>query len=226
MAAPDAAGRQRGDDVSGAGAAAPTAKKKTVYAQEQDAEERAAWREALAGLDPTRYVFVDETSVTLNMARRYARAPGKARAYGYVPRNYGTRTTLIAALTPEGMGPAMTLPGAADTEAIAAYVEQVLCPALAPGQIVFMDNLSAHKDPTVGALIEARQCELRWIPRYSPDCTPIECAFAKIKAFLRTAMARTQEALDAAITEVLDTITATDAHGWFKHCGHELPRAT
>ncbi len=160
------------------------------------------------------------------MARRYARAPGKARAYGYVPRNYGVRTTLIASLTPTGMGPAMTVPGAADTPVIIAYVEHVLCPALEPGQIVFMDNLSAHKDPTIRALIEARGCELRWLPRYSPDCTPVELAIAKIKALLRSAMARTQEALDAAITEALETITACDAYGWFKHCGHQLPCAT
>lgn len=120
----------------------------------------------------------------------------------------------------------MTVPGAADTLVIIAYVEHVLCPTLQPGQIVFMDNLSAHKDPTIRALIEARGCELRWLPRYSPDCTPVELAIAKIKALLRSAMARTQEALDAAITEALETITAQDAYGWFQHCGHQLSCAT
>lgn len=198
-------------------------KKKTVYAQEQDAEERASWQAEIGTLDASRFVFVDESSTTLNMARRYARAPGKHRAYGYVPRNYGKRTTLIASLMPEGIGPSMTLPGAADTATIVAYVEQVLCPALEPGQIVFMDNLSAHKDPVIEEIITAAGCALRWMPRYSPDYSPVELAFAKIKAFLRSAMARTPEALDSAITEALDTVTVTDAHGWFKHCGHALP---
>ena len=89
-----------------------------------------------------------------------------------------------------------------------------------------MDNLSAHKGPRIRELIEEAGCELRWLPRYSPDYTPIELSFSKIKTFLRTVMARTQDTLDAAITEALDTITATDAHGWFKHCGHNVPRAT
>lgn len=177
-------------------------------------------------MDPARFVFVDESSTTTNMARRYARARGKARAYGYVPRNYGTRTTLIAALLPTGIGPAMTLPGAVDTPAFAVYVEQVLCPALRPGQIVFLDNLSVHKDPGIRERIEAQQCELRWLPAYSPDLTPIELAFAKIKAYLRNAMARTQDALDAAITRALESVTATDATGWFAHCGHDLSRST
>lgn len=225
MEGADGPGGQCVDDVSGTGALQAVAKNKTVYAQEQDAEERAAWQVEIASLDASCFVFVDETSTTLNMARRYARAPGQHRAYGYVPRNYGTRTTLIASIMPDGMGPAMTLPGAADTSAIIAYVEQVLCPALEPGQIVFMDNLSAHKDPAIREMLEAAGCALRWMPRYSPDYTPIELAFSKIKALLRSANARTQAALDAAITEALDAITATDARGWFKHCGHDVSRA-
>jgi transposase len=212
--------------VSSPGSPEALPKKRTVYAQEQDAAERATWREAIAGLDTSRFVFVDEASTTLNMARRYARAPGCARAYGYVPRNYGTRTTIIASLLPTGIGPVMTLAGAADAAAVVAYIEQVLCPVLAPGQIVFMDNLSAHQDPRIRASIEAVECTLRWLPRYSPDYTPIELAFSKLKAFLRSALARTQDELDAAITEALETITATDAYGWFKHCGHILPCAT
>jgi transposase len=212
--------------VSDLGATQLATKKKIIYAQEQDAEERAAWRQEIAPLAPARFVFVDETSTASNMTRRYARAPGKHRASGYVPRNYGTRTTLIAALTPEGIGPAMTLPGAVDTLAFTVYVEQVLCPALRPGQIVFMDNLSVHKHPAIREMIEAKECELRWLPRYSPDMNPIELAFAKIKEILRTAHARAQEALDTAITAALDAITATDAQGWFKHCGHDMSRST
>ncbi len=186
---------------------------------------RQTWRTEVATLEAGRFVFIDETSTTTNMARRYARAARQARAYGYVPRNYGRRTTLIAALTPEGIGAAMTLPGAADTGAFLVYVEQVLCPTLRPGQIVWMDNLSVHKAPEIAERIAAAGCEVRWLPPYSPDYSPIEQAFAKIKTFLRNVAARRQEELDAAISRALELVTAQDAQGWFKHCGYSLERA-
>jgi transposase len=165
---------------------------------------------------------VDEASTTTNMTRRYARTPRGERAYGYVPRNYGRRTTLIAALTAEGMGPAMTLEGAVDTAAFRGYIEQCLVPSLRPGQIILMDNLSSHKSPAIGAMIEAAGCRLVLLPAYSPDFTPIEQAFAKIKEWLRKRAARTQEALEQAIAEALDRVTEQDARGWFRHCGYEL----
>ena len=176
-------------------------------------------------LPAEQFVFVDEGSTGLNMTRRYARTRRGERAYGYVPRNYGTRTTLIAALSPGGMGPAMTLAGAVDTAAFEAYVEQCLVPGLRPGQIVFMDNLSSHKSPMIQAAIEGAGCQLRFLPAYSPDYAPIEQALSKIKAYLRKQGARTQEALDEALAEALETVTAQDARGWFAHCSYELPVA-
>lgn len=219
-------GGQCSDDESHVGSAEADPKKKTIYAHEQNAEHRQAWRIEVETLDADRFVFIDETSTTTTMTRRYARAHGQARAYGDVPRNQGTRTTLIAAMTSAGMGAAMTLPGAADTAAFRVYVEQVLCPTLRPGQIVWMDNLSVHKAPVIQALITGVQCELRWLPPYSPDFSPIEQAFSKIKTDLRNAAARTQETLDAAISRALEQVTAQDAQGWFKHCGYILTRAT
>ena len=168
-------------------------------------------------------MFVDETSTALNMTRRYARSPQGERAVGYVPRNYGHRTTLIAALTAVAMEAPMLLEGAVDTEAFVAYVRECLCPILRPGQIVIMDNLSSHTGPAVRALIEAAQCTLLFLPPYSPDFSPIELAFAKIKELLRAAAARTQEALDQALTNALDAISAQDAQSWFRHCGYQLP---
>jgi transposase len=170
-------------------------------------------------------VFVDETSTGLNMTRRYARTPRGERAYGYVPRNYGQRTTLIAALSPTGMGAAMTLAGAVDTVAFEAYVEQCLVPELRPGQIVLMDNLSSHKSPASERAIAGAGCRLVFLPPYSPDYAPIEQALSKIKAYLRQCAARTQDALDAAIADALEEVTAQDARGWFAHCGYELPVA-
>ncbi len=119
-----------------------------------------------------------------------------------------------------GIGAAMLLAGATDTAAFEAYVEHVLAPTLLPGQVVVMDNLSAHKRARVRALIEARGCELWYLPTYSPDLSPIEEAFSKLKTLLRRAEARTREALEDAIAAALNTITATDARGYFLHCGY------
>ena len=149
----------------------------------------------------------------INLTPRYARAPKGERAFGSVPRNTNKNTTLIAAMTTAGMGPAMLLEGATDTAAFEAYVEQVLVPALAPGKIVVLDNLSAHTSPRVRTLIEAQGCEVWFLPSYSPDLSPIEEAFSKLKVLLRRAEARTRDALHAAIATGLEQITAVDAQG-------------
>lgn len=167
-------------------------------------------------------VFVDETQTHLSLTRRYARAPRGERAVGTVPRNWGSSTTLVAALSPAGLGAALTLQGAVDTDWFTLYVRDLLCPTLEPGQVVVLDNLSSHKGPGVRAAVEAAGCQLLFLPPYSPDFAPIEPAFSKLKEALRAAGARTQEALDAAITAALDTVTAADAVGWFMHCGYAL----
>src|SRR3712207_181186 len=144
------------------------------------------------------------------------------RAYGTAPRNTAANTTLIAAMSTAGMGAALLLTGATDAGAFVTYVEQVLGPTLTPGKIVVLDNLSAHKDKRVRAAIEARGCELWYLPAYSPDLSPIEEAFAKLKNLLRRAAARTRDALVDAIAAALEQITATDAQGFFQHCGYQV----
>lgn len=114
----------------------------------------------------------------------------------------------------------MTLAGATSRAVFEAYVEQVLAPTLAPGQVVVLDNLSAHKGGRVRALIEDRGCEVWYLPAYSPDLSPIELAFSKLKERLRRAAARTGEALEQAIAEALDAVTAHDAQSYFAHCGY------
>jgi transposase len=136
-----------------------------------------------------------------------------------VPRNHGKPTSLVSALSLEGLGAAMTLVGAINTAAFVVYVERLLAPSLKPGQIVVIDNLSVHKAKRVSELIEARGCELLFLPAYSPDFSPIEPCFSKIKEALRSAGARTQEALEEAIGKAIDLVTSEDAHGWFRHCG-------
>jgi transposase len=177
----------------------------------------------VAALDPTMLVFIDETSTTRALTRRYARAPRGQRARGSAPRNYGQPTTLIAALGPTGLGAAMTLEGAANTAAFTAYVRELLCPTLQPGQWVILDNVSFHRADAVRDLIEAAGCRMLFLPPYSPDFSPIEHAFSKLKALLRAVGARTQAALEAAIAEALEQVTARDALGWFGHCGYSLP---
>lgn len=167
-------------------------------------------------------VVVDESSTNIHLTPRMARAPRGQRAYGSVPRNTPPNTTLIAALTTEGIGPALVLEGGVDTPAFLVYVEQILAPTLRPGQIGVLDNLSVHKTPQVRAAITARGCQLWFLPTYSPDLSPIELAFAKVKEALRRAKARTRAALEDAIASALDTITAIDARAFFKHCGYRV----
>ena len=167
-------------------------------------------------------VFLDETSTHTSLSRRYARAPRGVRAYGHVPRNHGHNVTLLAALTPTGIGPSMTIPGAIDSAAFAVYVRRCLVPSLHPGQVVILDNLSAHKTAAAREAIEAAGCAVRFLPAYSPDFNPIELAFAKIKSRLRAAAARDTETLHRATAAAIDTITPADARAFYAHCGFPL----
>ena len=174
-------------------------------------------------MDPRLLVWVDECGTHTSMTRLYARAPRGVRAYGSVPRNRGKNTTLIASMTVEGaMGEAMAVEGSTKAFVFEAYLERFLAPALQEGQIVVMDNLSAHKTDRVRELIEGRGCALWFLAAYSPDLNPIEEAFSKVKALLRKAAARTREALVQAMGAALSSVTPQDAAGWFSHCGYEL----
>ena len=157
------------------------------------------------------------------MTPLYAYAPRGQRAYGKVPRNYGATMTLMASLSLSGMGAAFILDGAADSSAFEVYVEQILAPSLTAGQIVILDNLSIHLGPKVRQAIEAKGCRLLFLPTYSPDFSPIEEAFSKVKTFLRRQGARTRETLQEALAQALDLITEADALGWFTHCGYPPP---
>lgn len=166
---------------------------------------------------------MDETGSHIAMTPLYAYAPRGQRAVGKVPRNYGANTTLMASLSRQGMGEAFILEGAADAVAFELYIEQILAPSLRPGQIVIMDNLSIHQGARVRQAIEAKGCQLLFLPAYSPDLSPIEEAFSKLKTYLRRVGARTHEALIDALTQALLTVTAADARGWFTHCGYPTP---
>ncbi|WP_244421975.1 IS630 family transposase [Ktedonobacter racemifer] len=189
-------------------------------ASERDEEARAAWRVRVGQEQQEDWIFVDECGTHIALTSLYARSPRGTRAVSKVPRNYGANTTLIASLSATGMGEALILDGAADACAFEMYIEQVLAPSLKPGQTVVMDNLSTHRGPRVRQAIEAKRCHLLYLPSYSPDLSPIEQAFSKVKTCLRRKGARTREALQQAIAEALEAVTAQDAHGWFTHCGY------
>ena len=171
-------------------------------------------------VDASRVVVVDECGSNIALTPVYALAPKGERAHGSVPRNRGKNTTLLAALSLAGVGACMLIEGAVNARTFEAYVEHILAPSLSPGQLVVLDNLSVHKGARVRQLIEARGCELLFLPAYSPDYSPIEETFSKLKAFLRRVGARTHEALQEAIAQALETVTALDALGWFTHCGY------
>ena len=181
---------------------------------------REAFRREVAGLDPGRLVVVDESGAATNLARLYARAPAGARAVGPVPHGHWKVTTVLGAVRRDGVAAAMTIDCPTDRDVFLAFVGQVLGPALRPGDVVVMDNLPAHKVAGVREAVEARGACVLYLPPYSPDLSPIERMWSKVKKLLRDAAARTQQALEAAIATALDAVTAADARNWFRGCGY------
>jgi transposase len=188
---------------------------------ERDEWLRVAWRATVAREIATeRLVFVDEMGTNTSLHPLYAWSPKGERAQCSVPRNRGPNTTLIASMTAEGMGACLAVEGATTRIVFETYIEKVLLPSLRHGQVVVMDNLSAHKGKRIRELLESAGCELLYLPPYSPDFSPIEEAFSKVKGLLREAEARSREALVEAIGKALDAVTARDARGFFEHCGY------
>jgi len=202
------------------------AKKKSLHASERDSERvqqaRNAYQKTVRRLDLKRFKFVDESGINLALTRLYGRAPRGERAIGSAPINYGENITLIGALGSQGLDALLMIAGATDGEVFRAYTERILCPTLAAGDIVIMDNLAAHKVSGIREAIEARGAELIYLPPYSPDLSPIERCWSKIKTALRAVGARTYRALNRAITRALETITLSDALAWFAHCGYSV----
>lgn len=196
-------------------------KKRSVGASERDEFLRTAWRSLVAReIHAERLVFVDEMGANISLAPLYAWSRQGERAFASVPRNWAKNVTLLASMSLEGMGECLAVEGSTTTAVFEAYLKHVLVPSLRPGQVVVMDNLSAHKGSRVRELIESRGCELIYLPPYSPDFNPIEEAFAKIKALLRRTEARTREALIEAMGRALEKLTAMDARSFFEHRGY------
>lgn len=176
----------------------------------------------IAQLNSKKFKFIDESGVNLAMSRLYGRAPRGERVVGSVPQNRGSNITVLASLGRRGLAALMTVEGATDGEVFKVYAEEVLGPTLRRGDIVVMDNLGAHKVSGVREAIERRGAKVIYLPPYSPDLSPIEPCWSKIKTALRKAAARTREALEAALKQAVSMVSAADALAWFAHCGYTL----
>jgi transposase len=179
----------------------------------------------MSDISADRLVFLDESGVTTKMARTHARAPRGQRAYGSVPLGSWQRLTVLGALACEGLVATMSTEAATSTPVLLAYLEQVLVPKLRqvkPDAILVMDNLRPHRATAVQELLAKSGIGLIYLPRYSPEFNPIEPAWAKVKERLKAKAARTLEALEGELKPALDTITAKDARGWFRHAGYAL----
>jgi len=167
-------------------------------------------------------IFLDESGAKTNLTRLCGRAPKGQRVHAHSPQGHWNTTTILGAIRLDGSTACMTTDGAADTEVFRAYVREVLCPTLRPGELVIMDNLAPHKSEPTLALIRQAGAQILFLPPYSPDLNPIEKMWSKVKNYLRQAEARTEAGLLAAIGAALASVTRQDAMNWFAYCGYSF----
>lgn len=177
----------------------------------------------LAQFKPEDVFVLDESGANIAMTRAYGRALLGQRVQAKAPRNWGENLTMVAVIgLVTGVLTEMTVNGAMDGVTFLAFVEQWLAPKLRPGQVVIMDNLSAHKVQGVQEAIEAKGAYVLYLPPYSPDLSPIELFWSKVKTYMRGAGAKTREELEKAFVEAMELVTLEDIKGWFKHCGYSV----
>ena len=181
---------------------------------------RTAWADNQPKLDPDRLIFIDETGTSTKMARLRGRAPRGERLVGKIPHGHWKTTTFVAGLRSTALTAPCVIDGPMNGNAFLAYVEQVLGPTLKPGDIVVLDNLSAHKVPGIREAIEAAGAKLLYLPPYSPDFNPIEQLFAKLKALLRKAAERSVEGLWNRIARLLDAFPPDECANYFRNAGY------
>ena len=213
-------------DAARAGAAEVAAKKKSLHASQRDTprvkRKRSQFQKEVAELDVEHFKFLDESSINIDLTRLYGRAAPGERLVDSVPQPSGPQTTTLAVIGLNGVSAPLVLPGAGNGTLFYGYIEQCVVPTLQSGDILFMDNLSAHKVAGLEELICSRGAHLIYLPPYSPDFNPIELAWSKVKPILRRVKARTLPDLIEALKQALQAITSEDIHGWFAHCGYAI----
>lgn len=200
------------------GSACPV--KKSLEAAERDEQQREDFREEVAAIARRRLVFADETGFNLAMTRRFGRAPRGLRVRQAVPRKRGTNVTLVGALALRGWVAALSFSGSLDREAFDAFVTGLLVPRLRRADVVLLDNLRVHHASDVEEAVRSARARVLWLPSYSPDFSPLESCWSKVKAIVRGEEPRSPRGLDAALTQALNAVTAADVDGWFRHCGY------
>ena len=194
--------------------------KKSLEAAERDEQQREEFRREAEAIARRRLVFTDETGFHLAMTRSHGRAPRGQRVRQRVPRKRGTNVTLIGALALRGWVAALSFSGAVDREAFDAFVTELLVPRLRRADVVLLDNLRVHHASSVEDAVREAKARVLWLPPYSPDFSPLEDCWSKVKALVRGKEPRSASDLDAAMTEAMGAVTATDIDGWFRHCGY------
>jgi transposase len=183
-------------------------------------EAREQWANDQGEMDSASLVFLDETGINVGMTRLYGRAFGEERVIDYVPDVRFDRVSLLSSIRLDGTLVPLTYSGTLDGKLFLAYVTQRLAPTLKKGDLVIMDNASPHKVKGVVDAIEAKGAFVIYQPTYSPDFNPAENMWSKIKSALRTAKARTVDALFDALKEALDAVPISDIIGWFRVDGY------
>jgi hypothetical protein len=194
--------------------------KKSLAAAERVEADREAFRQRVSGLDRHRLVFTDETGFHLALTRAYGRAKRGERVGESVPRNHGKGVTLIGSLGLRGLLAPLSIEGAVDTLCFDSYIQQMLLAQLRPKDILLLDNLPVHLSSQVERLVAAVKAEVLWLPAYSPDFSPIENCWSKVKTLVRGRRPRTPKDLNAALRDALQAVTLDDIDGWFRHCGY------
>jgi transposase len=212
--------------VSRIGAPETPVKKKSIHASQRDTPEvrqqRADFKKEVATLDVTHFKFLDESGVNLSLTRLYGRAAPDQRVVESRPLPSGPRTTTLAVIGSTGITAPLVLSGAVNGTIFSGYIQQCVVPTLQCDDILFMDNLPAHKVAGIETLIEACGAHLIYLPPYSPDFNPIELAWSKVKTCLRRLKARTFPDLIKALKQALLAITPQDVQEWFAHCGYAI----
>jgi transposase len=212
--------------ASRVGAAQIAAKKKSLHASQRDTpkvkRKRTRFRKKVAQLPVEHFKFLDESSVNIDLTRRYGRAAPGQRVVDSVPQPSGPQTTTLAVIGWTGITAPLVLSGSVNGSVFYGYIEQCVAPTLQPGDILFMDNLSAHKVAGLEDLICSRGAHLIYLPPYSPDFNPIELAWSKVKTILRRLKARTLPDLIEALKKALLALTPDDIQAWFSHCGYAI----
>jgi len=194
--------------------------KKSLAAAERVEADRQAFRRRVERLDRRRFIFTDETGFHLAMTRAYGRAARGERVGESVPRNHGRGVSLIGSLGLRGLFAPLSIEGAVDTMIFDTYLREVLVCKLRPSDILLLDNLPVHLASQVEESVRQAQAEVLWLPAYSPDFSPIENCWSKIKTLVRGRRPRTPKELDVALRDALGAVTLEDIEGWFNHCGY------